>query len=157
MPAVISARGVASAHVTTATVPGTGSTDAVDQSGAPPMANPSGSPTGDHAAAPGSDATSASGASALGDPFAVSSDGSGATSTPSSTTVSFNSAGGVVTISCQGAVASLVSATPNQGYTVAVMNSGPEEIEVKFASSSRDSEFHGRCLDGQPAADLSDD
>jgi hypothetical protein len=156
MPAVISARGVAPTPATAVLDPQTVVTDTIDQSGAPPTSS-LGPPIGDPVAAAGADASGASGATGVADPAAVASDGSGAASAKSSKTASFNSAGGVVTMSCRGAVASLVSATPNQGYTVTASNSGPNEIEVKFASSSHDSEFHGRCVDGQPSADLSDD
>jgi len=93
----------------------------------------------------------------IGEPAAVGGNNAPSTVAPVVNTASFSRAGGVVTMSCRGEAASLVSATPNQGYTVLVSNPGPEAVEVTFSSSSNDSEFHGHCVNGQPAPELSDD
>jgi hypothetical protein len=93
----------------------------------------------------------------IADPVTVSSGDDGSAPPPAATTRSFSKTGGVVTMSCDGHVATLVSATPAPGYTVRVSNSGPEEIEVAFTSGSQDSEFHGQCVNGQPAEQVSDD
>lgn len=79
-----------------------------------------------------------------------------ATTNGTATTSSFNTSGGVVTMSCNGSSASLVSATPQQGYTTHVDNPGPEEIEVSFTSPSRDATFHGRCVGGTPTQIVDD-
>jgi cytoskeletal protein RodZ len=64
-------------------------------------------------------------------------------------TATFAVAGGVVTVSCTGGSISLLSATPQAGYSVEVKNGGPEEVEVKFRSDE-DSELRARCVGGQP-------
>jgi len=102
--------------------------------------------------------TTVQGPTGIADPVSVQSDDSGAPPTTAGpSTQSFSKTGGVVTMRCDGNAASLVSATPAQGYTVRVSDAGPEQIEVAFTSPSHDSEFHGLCVNGQPAAQVTDD
>ncbi|MGZ8742182.1 MAG: hypothetical protein ACXWXO_04600 [Nocardioides sp.] len=49
------------------------------------------------------------------------------------------------------------SASPNNGYRVEVEKRGPEEIEVKFESASRELKVDARCADGVPRFDVEAD
>jgi cytoskeletal protein RodZ len=64
-------------------------------------------------------------------------------------TATFSSRGGIVTASCSGHAISLVSASPQPGYTVQVKNRGPEDLEVKF-NGENDSEIKAKCVGGRP-------
>lgn len=118
-------------------------------------ADPTGSSAASSGGAPDTTMQSPTG---IVDPVTEQNSDSGAPPTTSGpTTQSFSKAGGVVTMRCDGNTASLVSATPAQGYTVKVADAGPEQIEVAFTSPAHDSEFHGQCVNGQPAAQVNDD
>lgn len=57
---------------------------------------------------------------------------------------------GVVRVRCTGSsTIALVSATPGDGYRVQVGNSGPEEVEVHFSSSTHEAELQVACRQGQ--------
>ncbi len=77
--------------------------------------------------------------------------GSPTSTAPPSTSRTFSTAGGSVTVSCQGSAISLVAATPQDGYAVTVSNAGPEEVEVHFTSDRNESEVKATCVGGQPA------
>ncbi len=53
--------------------------------------------------------------------------------------------GGTVSVHCTGNRITLLSASPSAGFTKAVSDSGPEEVEVHFTSSSRETEIHAQC------------
>ncbi len=74
------------------------------------------------------------------------------TTTPptQSTTATFSAAGGVVTVSCTGTSARLVSASPTGGYKMDVSEAGPEKVAVSFESGDRESEIAARCVSGRP-------
>jgi hypothetical protein len=56
---------------------------------------------------------------------------------------------GSVGVHCSGpSTIALDFATPAPGSTVKVGNAGPEEIEVKFKGTDRESEFHAKCVGG---------
>ena len=77
-------------------------------------------------------------------------------STPSTTAstrspaATFSATGGVVTVSCSGSSAQLVSASPTAGYRMDVAESGPEKVAVSFESSDRDVEIKVHCVNGRP-------
>jgi hypothetical protein len=56
----------------------------------------------------------------------------------------------VATVSCHGSAASLLSATPADGYGVTVGDGGSDEIEMQFTSSKHEYRLHVRCTNGQP-------
>lgn len=152
LPAVLSGAGTAAGPTSTST------TGTVLDAGAPSTSAPAVPADGAVASAGASSATGTPTSSGFGDPGAVQrSDEGAAPSGPSATTRSFSTTGGVVTMSCDGPTATLVSATPAQDYKVVVSNAGPELIEVAFTSPSHDSEFHGQCVNGQPTEPVSDD
>lgn len=72
-----------------------------------------------------------------------------ATAAPAPVTTSFTSQGGFVTVSCSGESISLVSASPQPGYRAEVKDSGPREVDVRFSSSSANSEVKAQCQGGQ--------
>ncbi len=72
------------------------------------------------------------------------------TAAPRAGSTTFSTAGGVVTVSCTGTSARLVSASPASGYTMDVHESGPESVAVSFESGDHDSEISARCVDGRP-------
>lgn len=69
---------------------------------------------------------------------------------PRSGATTFSTAGGVVTVSCTGTSARLVSSSPASGYKMDVSESGPESVAVSFESGDQDSEVVARCVDGRP-------
>jgi hypothetical protein len=92
-------------------------------------------------------------------------DGAGDPPAPSSTTASspqsgqagsnpsiatFTTDGGIVTVSCQGSTISLVSASPADGYTLAVRESGPAWVGVNFRSATGGREVNATCKGGAP-------
>ncbi|MGZ5416378.1 MAG: hypothetical protein ACXWDI_04295 [Nocardioides sp.] len=64
---------------------------------------------------------------------------------------------GLVAVRCEDARATLKSASPNNGYRVEVEKRGPEEIEVKFESASRELNVDARCANGVPRFDVEAD
>jgi hypothetical protein len=55
-----------------------------------------------------------------------------------------------VTVSCQGSTISLVSASPANGYTLTVRNSGPTDVDVGFNGQPNSSVVRATCRNGQP-------
>jgi hypothetical protein len=63
----------------------------------------------------------------------------------------FSTQGGTVTVSCQGSTISLVSASPADGYTLAVRSSGPQFVDVDFNGQPSGSAVRAYCnRNGQP-------
>ena len=62
----------------------------------------------------------------------------------------FSISGGTVTVSCQGSTISLVSASPSNGYTLSVRNSGPIDVDVDFNGQPNGSAVQATCRNGQP-------
>ena len=74
------------------------------------------------------------------------------TSPPQRPTASFSTAGGVVTVACNGPFLffiDLVSTTPSNGYAVNVVSAGPYYVEVHFVRPGRDEPVWAYCL-GRP-------
>ena len=65
----------------------------------------------------------------------------------------FFTIGGTVTVACLGSTISLVSASPAQGYALAVHNAGPNAVDVAFDGQTQSSFVHAFCLNGRPARD----
>lgn len=59
-----------------------------------------------------------------------------------------------MTVTCRGAVISLDSAVPAQGFTTSVKDAGPDEVEVRFTSSSTDVEVQSWCQGGRPTGSV---
>lgn len=71
---------------------------------------------------------------------------------PARPTATYSTAGGVATVACTGPfnfLVELVSATPNNGYAVRVVNPGPYYVEVHFVRPGRVEPLWAYCL-GQP-------
>ena len=66
----------------------------------------------------------------------------------------FSSQGGVATVSCRAGAASLVSSSPQNGFTETIGSAGPETVSVTFTSPSHQSEIHAACINGQPSAQI---
>jgi hypothetical protein len=63
----------------------------------------------------------------------------------------FSSSGGTVTVACQGSTISLISASPADGYTLAVRSSGPQFVDVDFNAQPSGSAVRAFCnRNGQP-------
>ncbi len=72
------------------------------------------------------------------------------TQAPKGPTATYSTAGGVVTVACRNSFfIELVSATPNNGYSVNVVTGGPYFVEVHFVRAGRDEPVWAYCL-GQP-------
>ena len=70
------------------------------------------------------------------------------TTAPPSVTYSKGFTGGTVSVRCTGNRITLLSASPSVGFTTSVSNVGPEEVEVHFTSSSKETEISARCTNG---------
>jgi hypothetical protein len=57
---------------------------------------------------------------------------------------------GSVTVRCSGRLASLQSASPDDGYRVEVGSRGPAEVEVTFKGGGREVQVKGTCAAGAP-------
>lgn len=72
------------------------------------------------------------------------------TQPPPQPTASYSTAGGVVTVACNGYFfIDLISATPRHGYRVDVVSGGPYYVEVHFVRAGQDEPVWAFCL-GQP-------
>lgn len=72
---------------------------------------------------------------------------------PTVSTKTFALVGGTVTFKCTGNVISLVSATPNSGFSVETeTENGGQEIKVRFESDTHRSEIRASCVGGQVQA-----
>jgi hypothetical protein len=67
---------------------------------------------------------------------------------------SFGSPGGTITVRCTGDSIGLVAATPQSGYTTDVGDTGPDNIDVNFASSSHEYDMQVVCQGGVPAGSV---
>ena len=62
----------------------------------------------------------------------------------------WNVAGGQVSAECRGAAIVLLSATPENAWSVEVKHSGPTEIEVKLRRGEEETSVHASCVAGVP-------
>ncbi len=71
---------------------------------------------------------------------------------PTATAVArtWNVPGGQVSVECQAAEIVLLSATPENGWSVEVEHGGPVEIEVKFHQREAETSVHAVCVGGVP-------
>ncbi len=76
--------------------------------------------------------------------------GSGAGTGSATTTRTWSGTGGRVTVSCRSDRASLVSASPADGWQVEVGSRGGEEVEVTFRQPGTEVQVQGRCQSGAP-------
>lgn len=65
--------------------------------------------------------------------------------------------GGDLSVRCTGSRIELLYATPADGWTVRVEESGPEEVHVKFRSARDENELEARCVSGRPSLDSETD
>lgn len=75
---------------------------------------------------------------------------------PTVSTRMFALVGGTATFRCTGNVISLVSATPNAGFSVETkteLEHGGQRIKVEFESATHKSEIKASCVGGQVQAD----
>ncbi|MDQ4134309.1 MAG: hypothetical protein M3179_14170, partial [Actinomycetota bacterium] len=71
------------------------------------------------------------------------------TAPPSRPTATYSTAGGTVTVACDGYFIDLVSATPKVGYRASVVTGGPYYVEVHFRRGGQDVPIWAFCM-GQP-------
>ncbi len=71
---------------------------------------------------------------------------------PRTVTRTWSGPAGRVTVSCSGSRATLMSASPSDGWRVEVEKRGPVEVEVSFSQSGEggESHVHADCSGGQP-------
>jgi hypothetical protein len=74
----------------------------------------------------------------------------GSAPAPASAGATFADAGGTVTVACQGSSISLTSATPFDGYSLTVQNSGPLQVVVTFTGNGSTFTIRAHCYNGQP-------
>jgi hypothetical protein len=111
----------------------------------PPSGQASGSGHSDDVG--GSSSTSSTSSSA---PQSQSSAPQGQSST-APVVATFSTSGGTVTVSCQASAISLISASPADGYTLAVRSSGPLVVDVDFNGQPSASAIRAVCnRSGQP-------
>lgn len=72
------------------------------------------------------------------------------TAGPSTTTKTIKVDGGIVTIGCDKAAASLESAQAEPGWALDLSNRGPQRVEVAFVAGERETEVEAYCLRGVP-------
>jgi hypothetical protein len=104
-----------------------------------PAAAPSPAPAPAPASGTSDDGTHHSLGSGSGSAAPAVSSGSG------SSTATFSNAGGAVTVSCQGTAISLTTATPFNGYSFTVQNSGPQSVVVYFNNGTQQLAIHAYC------------
>jgi hypothetical protein len=66
----------------------------------------------------------------------------------------YSSAGGSVTVTCQGDSVSLSGAVPAAGYTADVEESGPDRVRVDFSSDDDEWEIRVECSSGTPSPEI---
>lgn len=71
------------------------------------------------------------------------------TQPPALPTATYSTTGGAVRVSCNGFLINLLSAIPDNGYSVKVVVGGPVSIEVHFVRSRQDFSVKAVCF-GQP-------
>lgn len=74
-------------------------------------------------------------------------------------TRTWSGSGGRLTVSCTGARAALVSASPADGWRVEIGDRGPDEVEVEFKQGEEGAETHvkSRCSAGEPRFSVEED
>ena len=122
-----------------------------------PAASPSGTPTlaQDPTAAPTSEPTASSSPTptpapvrpTTAPPVAVPPPPAPA---PAAVARTWNVTGGQVSAECTGTQIVLLSATPQNGWSLEVKHSGPQEIEVKFRQGEDETSVHAVCAAGVP-------
>ena len=65
--------------------------------------------------------------------------------------------GGTVGAACRGSVISLLYATPADGWTLEIKDTGPNRVEVEFDRRERETKVRASCASGTPAASIEDD
>ncbi len=65
--------------------------------------------------------------------------------------------GGTVSVECTGSRISLLTATPDNGWTMEVGSRGPEKVEVELHRSEQETKLVARCSDGAPIRSVSSD
>jgi len=78
------------------------------------------------------------------------------TTTAPSTVKSFGSPGGTVSVRCTGDSITLVSATPQSGYSTDLGDPGPDQVNINFASSAHEYDMQVVCQGGIPAGSVDD-
>jgi hypothetical protein len=76
------------------------------------------------------------------------------TTTVARTSSVVNSTGGVVSLECEGSDIRLVSSSPNNGFDQDINHAGPSDVDVRFRSSSHESEIRATCEAGRPVAQV---
>lgn len=71
------------------------------------------------------------------------------TQAPARPTATYATVGGVVRVACNGLLIELLSAIPNNGYSVKVPVNGPANVEVHFVKGGQDVEVKAVCF-GEP-------
>jgi hypothetical protein len=74
---------------------------------------------------------------------------SATTVAPALPTGTYSTAGGVVRVSCNGLLISLVSAIPTNGFATNVVAAGPGNVDVHFVRPGQDLSVKAVCF-GQP-------
>ena len=69
---------------------------------------------------------------------------------PAAVARTWNVSGGQVAAQCTGSQIVLLSATPQNGWSLEVKHSGPEELEVKFRQGEEETSVHAVCVAGVP-------
>jgi hypothetical protein len=59
-------------------------------------------------------------------------------------------------VSCTGDEVALNGASPAAGYTLTIVNAGPQEVRIEFDGDDDDSEIRVKCESGTPQPDLED-
>ncbi len=70
------------------------------------------------------------------------------TTQPSPTTGTYSTPGGVVRVACNVYFIDLVSAIPNNGFTVNVLSAGPANVDVHFVGPGQDLSVRAVCFGG---------
>jgi hypothetical protein len=65
---------------------------------------------------------------------------------PSKPTATYSTAGGVISVSCNGYFIDLMSATPANGFAARVITGGPYYVEVHFVRPGRDVPIWAFCM-----------
>lgn len=65
-------------------------------------------------------------------------------------TGTYATAGGTVTVACNGYVIGLIAATPTDGYAVDVLDRGPGTVDVHFSGRGEEIRVRAVCFNGAP-------
>ena len=75
-------------------------------------------------------------------------------STPSTQSRAWQGREGRVEVRCSGTDATLVSASPADGYAMEVDKRGPDEVRVEFSRGDQELRVEARCAGGVPAFEV---